>query len=284
MFMNLYKDTVHDDFQVNSDKLSKANEDLSQRHLDKKAIQWYPIYSDTPNSYQADLMFEPYINSKGEKILQAILCVINVNTKYAFASAVDYTKNVKAMDERDWKSNSSKILLNNKDSGLVLRALKRIVESMQGEADALNEFKEMNNTAHFQIDKLYVDEGSEFKGDFKQYCEKQGIHLIVFSPQTGSKRRLAIVERFNRTLRRLLEKEVHMNSKKPIKDLIPNALDLYNRYLNHRGIEQFLRRDKQKARLRYFPAMMMVPDIERQYIQFMREKKHIKLIGFIIRN
>ena len=69
MFMNLYKDTVHDDFQVNSDKLSKANEDLSQRHLDKKAIQWYPIYSDTPNSYQADLMFEPYINSKGEKIL-----------------------------------------------------------------------------------------------------------------------------------------------------------------------------------------------------------------------
>jgi hypothetical protein len=168
MFMNLYKDTVHDDFQVNSDKLSKANEDLSQRHLDKKAIQWYPIYSDTPNSYQADLMFEPYINSKGEKILQAILCVINVNTKYAFASAVDYTKNVKAMDERDWKSNSSKILLNNKDSGLVLGALKRIVDSMQGEADALNEFKEMNDKAHFQIDKLYVDEGSEFKGDFKQ--------------------------------------------------------------------------------------------------------------------
>ena len=69
----------------------------------------------------------------------------------------------------------------------------------------------------------------------------------MFSPQTGSKRRLAMVERFNRTLRRLLEKELHRNCKKPIKDLIPNALDLYNRYLNHRGIEEFLRRGKQKT-------------------------------------
>ena len=79
--MNLYKDTVHDDYQVQPDKLTKANEDLSQRRLDKRAIQWYPIYADTPNSYQADLMIEPYVNSKGEKILQAILCVININTK-----------------------------------------------------------------------------------------------------------------------------------------------------------------------------------------------------------
>ena len=90
--MQLYQDTVHDDYQVNPDKLEKANTDLSQRRMDKRSIHWYPIYSDKPNSYQADLMFEPYVNSKGEKILQAILCLINVNTKYAFASAVDYSK------------------------------------------------------------------------------------------------------------------------------------------------------------------------------------------------
>ena len=271
-FMQLYQDTVHDDYQVNPDKLEKANTDLSQRRMDKRSIHWYPIYSDKPNSYQADLMFEPYVNSKGEKILQAILCLININTKYAFASAVDYTKNVKGMDERDWASKSTRILLNNKDSGLVLRALKRILDSMKGEADALNEFKEMKGSAHFQVDHLYVDEGSEFKGEFKQYCENNNIQLHVFSPQTGSKRRLAIVERFNRTLRRLLEKQLHMLGKKPIKDLLPDALDLYNRYLNHRGIEAFLRREKQTTRLRYFPAMMMVPGVEQEYIQHMRER------------
>ena len=39
-----------------------------------KVEDWYPMYADRPNSYQADLMFEPLVNLKKELILQAILC------------------------------------------------------------------------------------------------------------------------------------------------------------------------------------------------------------------
>ena len=65
-------------------------------------------------------MFEPWLNSSGQKILQAILCVININTRYAFATTVDYVKNVKAMEEREWNSKNTHVLLNNKDPQLYL--------------------------------------------------------------------------------------------------------------------------------------------------------------------
>ena len=89
-------------------------------------IVLYPIYADQSDTYQADLMFELYINSKKEKILHAILVVINVNTNYAFAEAVDYKKNYKGMEEKAWNTNSSRILSNNNDAPLALRSFKRI--------------------------------------------------------------------------------------------------------------------------------------------------------------
>jgi hypothetical protein len=99
------------------------------------------------------------------------------------------------------------------------------------------------------------------------------------------------VERFKRTFQRLLEKEIKMNGKKPLKDLIPNALDLYNRYLNHRDIATFFRRDLKKHQNwqkriklegtkkyvkrdtpRFFPAMMLLPGVEEEYIKYMKQK------------
>ena len=84
---------------------------------------------------------------------------------------------------------------------------------------------------------IYSDNGPEFKGIFKQFCknpmgmieqhpilktafnnaqkffgflkkgqEIQPIEWILFNPQTGSDRRTAIVERFNRTLKGKLER------------------------------------------------------------------------------
>jgi hypothetical protein len=94
-FLNLYKDTVADEYQVDQDELARANESLTQKRLRRKKVKWYPIFSDQPNAYQCDLMFEPYVNSKGEHILQALLCLVNVNTKYAFVDAVDYVKTSK---------------------------------------------------------------------------------------------------------------------------------------------------------------------------------------------
>jgi len=174
-------------------KLKEVNEQLSQKYIPKDAAK-YPIYADQPDTYQADLMFEPYVNSKKEKILQAVLVVINVNTKYAFAEPVDYEKNYKGMEERAWNDNSSRILLNNKDVSLVLRSFKRIQVNMKNEAEALNEFEEFKNKARFDIKRLFTDEGSEFMGVFAHYCEENGIRLTVFKASTGTKRRLAIVE------------------------------------------------------------------------------------------
>ena len=160
-----------------------------------------------------DLIFGPYINSKKEKILHAILVVINVNMKYAFAEPIDYEKNYKRMEEHAWNDNSSRILLNNKDALLVLRSFKRIRMNMKSKAEALNEFEEFQHKARFDIKRLFTDEGSEFMGAFASYCQENDIRLTVFKANTGTKRRLAVVERFNRTLRHLMEKEMKLGGK-----------------------------------------------------------------------
>ena len=58
-----------------------------------------------------------------------LICVININTKYAFAEA---------MDDEDWKKKAQKIKLTNKDDTLVLRSFKRIEQDMVTEARVLN--------------------------------------------------------------------------------------------------------------------------------------------------
>lgn len=279
-FMNLYQSVVDEKDRTDTSKLKRANDVLSQKYLPKK-IKWYPIYSDRPNAWQADLMFEPYVNSRGERIIQAILCVINVNTKYAFAEAVDYVKNAKATEGRDWRDKSKRVSLSNKDAPKVLRAFKKILAHMDRETETLNRFENFKGSVQFKIDRLYVDEGSEFKGEFTKFCSDEGIRLVIFKPNEGTKRRLAIVERFNRTLRRYMDKQIEMNGKKQIKDLLPAVMNMYNKFSNHRGVSEYFRKDMKKGetwqksgkeKARFFPAMMHANGVEDDYIQFMINK------------
>ena len=106
-------------------------------------------------------------------------------------------------------------------------------------------------------------------GVFAHYCEENGIRLTVFK-----------VERFNRTLRRLMEKEMKLNGKKSVKDLIAGALDMYNRYLNNRPIKDFFRKTKSMSLIKrkiggscFFPAMMILPGMEEEYITYMQQKE-----------
>ena len=273
-FTDLYSTTLGEQ-PPSAERLKALNDDLSLKRPEKD-IHYFPIFADQPNSWQGDLMFEPWLNSSGQKILQAILCVININTRYAFATTVDYVKNVKAMEEREWSSKNTRVLLNNKDSSLVLQSFKRIQENMVYEAAVLNnspQFKKHH--VQFRVDRLYVDEGSEFMGSFREYCDSNNIHVIVFKASTGTKRRLGVVERFNRTVRRLIDKQVRLFGKKNLQEAIPNALDLYNRYLNHRTIQEFmLRQEKFKSKLnaRFMPAMMLMPGLENEYITYCKEK------------
>ena len=51
---------------------------------------FYPIYSDTVGAWQADLMFIPYTNKATETRLHAFLCMVNINTKWAFVRQCNF--------------------------------------------------------------------------------------------------------------------------------------------------------------------------------------------------
>ena len=63
---DLYSETVEEPLPP-KEELDKVDDTLTQKRLPKD-VQWYPIYADQPDTWQADLMFEPYTNSKKEKI------------------------------------------------------------------------------------------------------------------------------------------------------------------------------------------------------------------------
>lgn len=282
VFANLYTKTVQ--VQPEEGALQQAKEDLTEVPFPRKEVHWYPIYADRPNSYQVDLMFEPIKNAKQEKILQALLTCVNINTKYAFCEPVDYTKKLSKLEDAEFKAKvPKKIPVNNKDAGKVLTAFKRIQNNMQGEADVLNEFLGQNDV-HFQIDRVYVDEGGEFKGSFASYCQEQKIHIVTFKKNEGSKRRMAVVERFHRTLRRLLYtlKKIYPTQAQ-LKHNIPIALDLYNRKNNHKELQRFFRSkfkkgerivDEHRQKVRYFPAMMVLPGMEEEYIRWKQRQEN----------
>ena len=73
----------------------RTPQQIADTHIDRrqkrKVKDYYPIYSDNPAQWQADLMFLPYTNAKNETRLHAIFCVININNKYAFARVLPFT-------------------------------------------------------------------------------------------------------------------------------------------------------------------------------------------------
>jgi len=59
--------------------------------------------------------------------------------------------------------------------------------------------KEVRNELEFEIKSIQVDGGSEFAGEFEDYCEEEGIELYVLPPR--SPKLNGIVERTNGTYR-----------------------------------------------------------------------------------
>ena len=116
------------------------------------------------------------------------MCVININTRYAFATTVDNVKNVKVMDERERNSKNSRVLLNNKDTSLVQRSFKHIQENMNHDASVLhNSTQFLKNHVQFRVGHLNENEGSEIMGVFQQCCDINYIHVIVLKASTSTK-------------------------------------------------------------------------------------------------
>jgi hypothetical protein len=227
-----------------------VQEALRKSYPDVK--KFYPIYSDTPDAWQADLTFfwekaEHYVDlptpepttkkKRGRKrknpivprLKIAVLCVINVNTRFAFAEVTEFTQNeINEVEESkkqfamQQKTTFDVVRGSNKTPDKVLAAFKKILSDMK----TLKGRKLMSESGmegatskvrgiHFNVKTLYTDEGSEFKGAFDRFCKSARIHHVMFSPSTGTKRRLGIVERFNRTLKDLVEKKRTEQSQSP---------------------------------------------------------------------
>ena len=118
--------------------------------------------------------------------------------------------------------------------------------------------KDIGTFKGFEFKTIYTDDGGEFKGVCHDYLENAApkneegtiskIEHCVFAPSTGTKRRLGVVERFNRTFR---EKYVayakNMSKLKKasyFKDAIPLILEEYNFIDDHRSIKEFMTRYK----------------------------------------
>ena len=75
----------------------------------------------------------------------------------------------------------------------------------------------------FEFKTIYTDDGGEFKGVCHDYLENAdpknekgsitNINHVLFAPSTGTKRRLGMVERFNRTFREKYVKFAKMMKK-----------------------------------------------------------------------
>ena len=89
---------LHRDYTLLNRKSEKSvQEEITEAKYNVK--DWYPIYSETVGGWQADLMF---LNVKIGKIAnykeQCLLCVININFKYAFVKELSiHLKKIKIL-------------------------------------------------------------------------------------------------------------------------------------------------------------------------------------------
>jgi hypothetical protein len=169
----------------------------------RKPKIFYPIYSDLPGAWQADLMFYTMKNLQNRMIRRAILNMVQVNTRFAMSEVLDWeaASNKNEGNER-YTVKEEKALIRGitKNAAKTLAAFKRI----QKRIVEFNKDQRLSTDGGLKIRTLYTDDGSEFKGEFAQHCYANNIRLVQFKPSEGLKTRLGIVERFNRSLRRYL--------------------------------------------------------------------------------
>eukprot|EP00762_Andalucia_godoyi_P006872 ANDGO_00907.mRNA.1 Putative uncharacterized transposon-derived protein F54H12.3 len=73
---------------------------------------------------------------------------------------------------------------------------------------------------------INVDKGSEFKGDTLKMLKDNGVK--IWESDAGEKTKQGIVERFNRTIRELIEKYLTVNQTKKYIDNLPSLVQNYN--------------------------------------------------------
>ena len=246
----------------------KRKSDFDQAFLDSVAAP--------PSIYPAGHEAATKIDSKNETRL--LLCVININSKYAFARMLPFTSK---RGGRDKEYDPSAPLDENGQRGVniggerykivgqaysqpkVIGAMAAIIgedaadeqkwletKLPKGENGKLKDKSDLWKggdlpwpNGKFLFRTIYKDAGAEFGKQFDTWCMSRKIQHTVFGPTTGKKTRLGIVERFNRTLRELYFKHIEGLPKTDLSHyftvVLPQILALYNRGRNHQSIEKF---------------------------------------------
>ena len=189
----------------------KKGEKISHRKRWVGRVPEFPIYADRPGSFQVDCMFMPPFNH-----YVGIICVVSVDCKIAWAEA--------------WKGS-------NPEAGG--QKTKRIT----AKAMIPYFFKcvdEIQNRFHVKVEQVESDDESMFKGDFQRAMEERGISWYFVKPSISGpfKTKVGIVERFNRTLRSILNKLIDRYELRDVDwlNLLPEALHQYNYENEHREI------------------------------------------------
>ena len=148
--------------------------EAKRKHVD----EYYPIYSDQTGAWQADLMFMNFTNSKGKTKRHSILCMVNINTKYAFARQLIFGAMGNKAEDELWKSSkdddmeSRKPVISRKTATVCKTAMEHIVKD-----DFEKEEKWFAEQGHphvkFKVNVIYTDDGSEFKGVFDEWCRSK---------------------------------------------------------------------------------------------------------------
>ena len=333
---NFYEESSSEESEEDEDEdeeTSAATSDFEDPPFNRSEIKWYHIYSPIPNSYQADLMFMKYANAKNEEVVDTILSMININTRYLFAKVVSSNKTGKIVKKKRWgffiygETTKKKKTTENQDimdvykdfggkytSAQTASALKKILESIPEEREKLitskrnrdakvkeiiKDLKEKGEKIpkgykklpqgdpDIDIDRIFVDEGNEFKGEFNKKCMDENIKLYVFKKEEGAKRRMALIERSHKILRIMLVNARRIGKKtkgKSYTELLPIVLKRYNYKRDHRMLRAFFNRNnnrdpkrgplEQASRKSIFsPNLMHDPGREDQYVDWMKEKE-----------
>ena len=146
---------------------------------------FYPIYSDTKGAWQADLMFIPYTNSAEETRLHAFLCMVNINTKWAFVRQCNFDGKKNNDSAFTPKNSNQKVSVgaggteygitidgNAKSAQKSKTQFKNIFVDDMPKATRIREMGgALTHFPGFEVKTIYTDDGGEFKGVCNAYLE-----------------------------------------------------------------------------------------------------------------
>ena len=189
----------------------KNGEKIPHRQQWVGKLPEFPIYGDREGSFQADCMFLP--RTKG---YVGCLCLISDNRKIAWAEAFKGN----TPDEGGQKTKRIR-------AGQMFPYFVKCVE-------------EIEKRFHVPVQRVESDDETMFKGSFQEDVAAKGIHWYFVKPSVSGplKTKVGIVERFNRTLKSIINRLIDEYDLPETAwlNLLPEALHRYNYENIHREV------------------------------------------------